>query len=60
MDGKSPSLKDSAIYGGLGLETYGNRNLTLFFEAATDLQKWGDAKTMPSIYEVNGGIRIRF
>lgn len=60
MDGKSPSLKDSAIYGGLGLETYVNRNITLFFEAATDLQKWGDAKTMPSIYEVNGGIRIRF
>lgn len=60
MDGKSPNLKDSAIVGGIGLETYVNRNVTLFLEAATDLQKWGDAKTLPSVYEINGGIRIRF
>ena len=60
MDGRSPNFKDSVIMGGVGLETYVNRNITLFFEAATDLGKWGDFKTMPQAYEVNGGIRIRF
>lgn len=60
MDGKSPNFKESAIMGGVGLETYVNRNVTLFLEAATDLGKWGDFKQLPSVYEINGGIRIRF
>lgn len=60
MDGHSPNLKDSIVSGGLGLETYVNRNITLFLEGATDLKKLGETKTLPSVYEINGGIRIRF
>lgn len=63
MDGKSPNFNDSVVMGGLGLETYLNRNLTVFLEAATDLGKWskaGDFTDLPRVYEVHGGIRIRF
>lgn len=60
MDGRAPDLNDSVIMGGIGLETYLNKQLTIFMEATTDLGKWGDAGTLPQIYEIHGGLRIRF
>jgi hypothetical protein len=60
MDGRSPDLNQSAAMGGIGLETYLTKNMTVFFEAATDLGKWGDFNTLPQVYEIHGGLRIRF
>lgn len=60
MDGRNPSFDDSVIMGGIGGETYLTKSMTLFIELATDLQKLGDFKTMPEVYEIHGGIRIRF
>lgn len=60
MDGRRPDLNDSIVMGGIGLETHIARNITIFLEAATDLGKWGDPSTLPQVYEVSGGARIRF
>lgn len=60
MDGRSPDFNESAVMGGIGLETYLTKNMAVFLEAATDIQKWGDFKALPQVYEVHGGLRIRF
>ena len=59
-DGRNPSLHDSVIMGGIGGETYLSKSMTLFLELATDLQKLGDFRTLPDVYEIHGGLRIRF
>ena len=60
MDGRDVSFSDSVVMGGIGLETYLTKNMTVFLEAATDLQKWGDYQALPQVYEISGGLRIRF
>ncbi|UOF81833.1 outer membrane channeL [Caudoviricetes sp.] len=60
MDGRDISLNQSAIMGGVGLEAYFTRNMTVFIEAATDVKKWGEFRELPQVYEIHGGVRIRF
>jgi hypothetical protein len=59
MDGRSPNLQDSALAAGVGVETYIDRNLSIFLEATAGLNGYGSVKDL-ELSTVKGGVRYRF